>query len=691
MSLDNIDSLIDAEKDIISHPESDLLYINRLVGSELFTLSDIDNINNALKLILGNPRLTETERNTLLKNSWKINHKFRCPSPQEFLSEKWIGNQANDLYKHCRTAFENFFSPIVNRNKLIMYCCTGWGKSTLLSLIKYYRALCTISLRNPKQYLKLSESTRLTDITISFTKATAYDLVIKPMITVLETSPMCERIKFERDMTSPENLSSGKILFCNTSKGNSMIRIGDIFFDVASDPMDLVGRNIISISMTECSFLCELMSEEKVMKLLDEMMTRVYNRFGYNNSNTSIVMDTSPNSLENQVDQWVLRHKNDKDTMFINDRKWDVQPWVTPIWAKDHSRTFYMFKGTSSLPTRIITNEELKNFDDSEVMEMPIDLYDLAKDNPSKILRDFGACPTSGSDEKLIKNMDIIEKCFVNFIPNEYAYMYASYLDAPEGLMWKYIRNKFFVYTGKGNLYRLKRNPNAERFMSFDLAEKRDMASATLLHLECNRKGEKMYVADFTLPVMCHKNDKINIDAFKYLAWDLRRYGNVNLKHISYDQFQSSSSQQFLERLGFDVERLSVDVSPEPYLSMLSYLQQGRIKMGKNLVIKNNLKSLILTTKGHHGQGTSGKLVVDHTLGEWCDLENYSWESSAMGRNGKDGTDSLCSAIMLSDMYGTISSDYLYEYDEEVSQTENSALEEMKKKIDDKFGLILED
>ena len=83
-------------------------------------------------------------------------------------------------------------------------------------MIKFYRAVLTISYRNPKQYLKLGESTRLTDATISFTKSSAYDLVIKGLDSLLQTSPKCQKLHYERDMTNPEYTESGKILFCNT-------------------------------------------------------------------------------------------------------------------------------------------------------------------------------------------------------------------------------------------------------------------------------------------------------------------------------------------------------------------------------------------------------------------------------------------------------------------------------------------
>ena len=94
---------------------------------------------------------------------------------------------------------------------------------------------------------------------------------------------------------------------------------------------------------------------------------------------------------------------------------------------------------------------------------------------------------------------------------------------------------------------------------------------------------------------MSKKDDKINLDSFKYLVSCIKTYGNVNIKKVTYDGFESKSSIQFLEREGFECERLSLDSSPDYYLSFASWVMQGRVKIGKNLVMKNNMKSLITT------------------------------------------------------------------------------------------------
>jgi hypothetical protein len=563
-------------------------------------------------------------------------------------------------------------------------------------MIKFYRAILTESYRNPKQYLKLGESTRLTDATISFTKSSAYDLVIKGLDSLLQTSPKCQKLHYERDMTNPEYTESGKILFCNTSKGNSILRVGDIFYDCISEPIQLVGRNLISVSATELSFLKEVMPEEKVMKLVDEMFSRVHNRFGYNNPNVSLIVDSSPNSMEGLADQWIEKHKNDKDKLFINDKKWELPTfsWMFPIYEKDKkNNVFPIFKGTSTQPTKIITKEEVKNYNEEDILWTPNDLYELAKDNVSKIMRDFGATPTAGSDTKLFTNHELINKCFVPNLKNFYMFEHASYMLPPETLLWDMVRPLFYIYTGQGNSFRLKRYPHAERFVHIDMAEKKDMAGVSMVHLETDKIGRKMYVADFTLPIMSKKDDKINLDSFKYLVYCMKTYGNTNIKKATYDGFESKSSIQFLERNGVECERLSLDNTPDYYLSFASWVMQGRVKIGKNLVMKNNMKSLITTNDGHNGKKSkSGKLIVDHVQGEWIDLENSDWENSKCGYFGKDLADSFVGACTNADKSNVPYAQWLYDEDEEkMEDLDKKTMTDVMNDIYQKFGLKLKE
>lgn len=688
MNKDDFNSLKDIEKDIILHPNEDMSYLDGILNSNLFTQAEVEDINSALGIILHDEKLSEREKGNLLENSWKINHKFKPPTPEEFLTEEWIGSQAKDIYPHCKQVFLDYFNPLINKNTIILYAPIGYGKTTLLALMTLYRTVISLSYRDIKKQFKLGKSTRLCNSTVSFTKGTAFDMLIAPIINIMEISPKFERVRYERDLSDPSKREEGKLLFCNTSKGNALIRIDDIFYECSSSPQDLIGRTTVAIQLNELCNLSKLMPEDRIMEMLNEAQNRIISRFGKNSPNASLMIDSSPNSLESRVDQWIDKHKNDDDILYVNTTKWSVQPWVFPIWEKDHSKTFPIFKGTSTQPTKIITEEERVNYNADDIVDFPIDLYTSAKDDVAKVMRDFGAIPTAGSDTKLFTNHELIEKCFVPNLKNFYMQEYASYLLPPETLLWDRVRPLLYVYTGKQNSFRLKRYPSAPRFIHIDLAEKKDMAGITMVHLECDKIGRKMYVVDFSLPIMCKKEDKINLDSFKYLVQCMKIYGNTNIKKVTYDNFQSAPSIQFIERLGIECERLSLDNTPDYYLSFASWVMQGRVKMGRNLIMKNNLKSLVTTNGGHNGkESKSGKLIIDHVQGDFFDMENSDWKTSKAGYFGKDLADSLCGACANADESKDNYALFLYDDSDEKEDCSQKNEKKLQDELYEKFGL----
>ena len=127
MNPSEFNSLKDMEKDIIKHPSDDLSYLDNILNSNLFTQAEIQDLNSALRIILNDEKLSENEKGNLLENSWKINHKFKPPTPEEFLTEDWIGSQAQDIYPHCRKVFLDYFNPLINKNTILLYAPVGFG------------------------------------------------------------------------------------------------------------------------------------------------------------------------------------------------------------------------------------------------------------------------------------------------------------------------------------------------------------------------------------------------------------------------------------------------------------------------------------------------------------------------------------------------------------------------------------
>lgn len=677
--MSDITSLIDMSKDILTHPDDDIDYLSDIFESEVFSKSEIDDINDALKIILGDERLTDSTKLDLTSSLWKINFFRKPPSPEEFLTPEWIGETANSLYPHIKNAFIEFFNPEKPYRHLVEYYPIGSGKSLLVALIKGYIASVIYYLRDAKQFFKLAPTTLLVDATVSLSLDQAYTLNIAPMLNYMDTSPKFHRVKQETQLIKHRSEDLDKIYFTTACKGGSIFRIGDLFYRTISEPSHLLGLSLVSVSLTELGFLQEKgMKPEVVMRLLNDSKGRIYSRFGNHYLARSII-DSSPNDLNNTVDRYILYEcTKDPTILRLMGQKWNLQPHLFPIWEKT-KETFPMFKGSASKePKVILNNEELKNYDVNDLFNVPIDIKQLALDSPTKIMKDYCGWP-SGSDAKLISNPDTIEKLFTPTLKNFYTYSHAPASQAPEGLLWDYVKKELFTYTGRGQLYEFYRYPNIERFISGDLSVKHDMASVTMSHIEKNIKGEKIYVIDFTL-ILLPTKEEINIDAIYHLILDMKKYGRINVKMTSFDQFQSSDIRQRLIRHDIDSIRYSVDISTEPYLSVIAAMNQDRVKMGKNLIIKNNMKSLI------NRKMSNGKVKIDHEQGDWLDLDNLNWENSRMGYYGKDGTDSMVASIMLSDLYGTDNSDYIWNPDNEVKK-QKDPLEVVLDNIKQKYGM----
>ena len=101
--------------------------------------------------------------------------------------------------------------------------------------------------------------------------------------------------------------------------------------------------------------------------------------------------------------------------------------------------------------------------------------------------------------------------------------------------------------------------------------------------------------------------------------------------------------------------------------------------MGKSLIMKNNMKSLV------NSKSQSGKARIDHEQGGWEDLDNLDCELSRMGYYGKDLSDSVVASIMLADLYGTDHSDYIW--NEEIEYKKKNDTEFIIDDIKKKFNL----
>lgn len=651
---------------------TDLLYGDEKVNErEDFLSLSPDEIKQAIQLISDNKYFNDDTKKYLLANTWRINYKIRPPTIQEFLTEEWLGEFAKDVHYYLKDAICELFNPHSSYRNLIFYYPIGAGKSTATCLVNLYIAIIVYLMRNPRKTLGLGAASIICNVFMAFSLDKAKEVLLKPFKEVMLVSPKFVKCRtVEQMMEKEKEYGTSKICWTTAGGEASAITMGsNMSFKIKSSISSLLGLTILGGSVTELAFFKEAgYSDEDIMRLYNDLKGRIFSRFPDAFWAKSI-LDSSPNdaTYQQSIDWWIMNEApNQLDpktkkpvNLVLKGKKWDLQPWNFPEWNKDRSKVFYTFMGgkEGKMPKVILNKEETLQYNELDVLECPIDSLLLAQDDPIKFLKDYGGIP-AGASKRLINDFTQIERIFSPQLRNIYSHITATENEEPEHLIWNKVYDEFFINVG--GRYEFYRNPQEERFLSVDQSITGDTACIGLTHPELNKNGEVIDVADMTICIIPNKS-RINLDAIKFFIHDLKYKGNINLNHVSFDQFQSESSQQYLRRDGFEVEHLSVDDSTTPYLNFVQAISLNRFKAGRNIYIKNNLKSIKMSNT------KSGKPKVDHENGkvENSISANDNWTTSSLGYNAKDCTDSICASTELRRKYYTSSPGYIYDEEEE--------------------------
>ncbi len=649
---------------------------------EDFSKLDANEIYRALNYIFLDSGLSSSEKQHLLSNVWRINYRIKPPTISEFLTEEWIGPTAKNLFPHVDTILKEFWQPDSEKRHLILSSAIGTGKSFISALWSLYITTHLWSMKDPKRFFGLSQATSIVQALISFTMEKASQLLLQPFMQILTSSPKFRRVKMEERLEKNQVEHPEQICWTTAGRMGALQFYNDIHYIIASSPENLLGLNMITAILSEISFFLEKgFSSEYIWRIYQDSKARVRSRFE-NKYFSGTVIDSSPNDIElSPIDKYVFQGQAEKDfrNYVVTGTQWDFLPNKFPVWNKT-GESFPVFRGSQEKPAKILYEEEVEHYKKDEVYFVPTDVKNLFEENVIKNVKDYCGWP-SGSTGTLVRDEDVIERMFDNSLKNVYTNIYAPETKDSRHLIWNEIKNQFFVKTfSKG--YEFYRNPKEKRYLHIDQAEINDMASIAMVHPETDKQtGMLVYVTDFTIVISPEKG-RINLDAIRYFIEDLRNLGGLPIEVVSFDQYQSSAAIQYLKDKGFNIARLSVDRDPKVYYSYISLMSSGKIKSGKNIFLKNNIKSL------QEVRLNSGKKKIDHTKGKVVYWDGANWKRSEMGKFAKDASDSHCGAVWNCVHNFNLIPKYVWEEEKEkISQDRTEVIKnKLKGELSDRYG-----
>ena len=629
-------------------------------------------------------QLDEATLQLLLEKPYLLTFKDKPPTPEEFLTSKYIGAQAESVWWPVKKNFLQFFDPLKPYRTAVLNPSIGSGKSTFTMLALLYVACHFALMRDPWKFFGKSRTTVFIIALCAVTQGKAKEIYNEPLRQLIESASFWHWCRTHQEMLNEEKhlQESDTIEYIPwTTACDGVFQTGNgLNWKTASGDGNIIGLNILVGAMTEINFFLEAgkgWTPDKVYRFFSKLKERISNRF-QSNYYARFILDSSPSSLDDPIQNWMTYDAPENPSNYIwRGSRWNLYPEEFPSFCDvenlhtldqkvtehhNYDVAFRLYKGGSGKPPIVCeTESEASQFDNADLIWCPKEqvtkngtasFLGKAKENPLDFLKDWCGEP-SGTPDRLFYRDDWIEDCFDNGLKNLYGSIVALADEQPEHLIWNQIQNQFFYKVM--NRYYFYYEPNVPRVVSVDQSKSRDCTCISMSHVEKdpNRIDEHtrlpmtIYVTDFTI-VLVPKGGHINLDAIKFFIYDLKNLGGINLRHVSFDGWQSDPARQFLSRAGINVDYVSVDKLPEPYYTFYDLVTHGRWVCGKNIFVKNNMKSLHEVRRKQ-----TGTIKIDHFEGdldyEW---EKGNWQSNvATGYNAKDTTDAITGNIWLMNLY----------------------------------------
>lgn len=628
--------------------------------------------------------LDEATLQLLLEKPYLLTFKDKPPTPEEFLTSKYIGAQAESVWWPVKKNFLQFFDPLKPYRTAVLNPSIGSGKSTFTMLALLYIACHFALMRDPWKFFGKSRTTVFIIALCAVTQGKAKEIYNEPLRQLIESASFWRWCRTHQEMLNEEKhlQESDTIEYIPwTTACDGVFQTGNgLNWKTASGDGNIIGLNILVGAMTEINFFLEAgkgWTPDKVYRFFSKLKERISNRF-QSNYYARFILDSSPSSLDDPIQNWMTYDAPENPSNYIwRGSRWNLYPEEFPSFCDvenlhtldqkvtehhNYDVAFRLYKGGSGKPPIVCESEsEASQFDNADLIWCPKEqvtkngtasFLGKAKENPLDFLKDWCGEP-SGTPDRLFYRDDWIEDCFDNGLKNLYGSIVALADEQPEHLIWNQIQNQFFYKVM--NRYYFYYEPNVPRVVSVDQSKSRDCTCISMSHVEKdpNRIDEHtrlpmtIYVTDFTI-VLVPKGGHINLDAIKFFIYDLKNLGGINLRHVSFDGWQSDPARQFLARAGINVDYVSVDKLPEPYYTYYDLVTHGRWVCGKNIFVKNNMKSLHEVRRKQ-----TGTIKIDHFEGdldyEW---EKGNWQSNVVtGYNAKDTTDAITGNIWLMNLY----------------------------------------
>lgn len=560
---------------------------------------NIDSIKVAklVKLLTGDNKISQIA-NVIDKVQIKDYEQIReiVPCKRWLYEDYYVGKDGNDkLYPFWKDLICDIFDGGQKYTTVVLTGGIGTGKSTCglyILLRKLYELSC---YKNIAGLFGMMSNSFTAFLYFSLTKFQAERTGYGQLRSIIDGIPyfnehFCRNKYRNSTLDFPENVR----MFYGSSTG------------------DMIGMNVIASILDEANFFGDSSGSDinygDVAKLHDSIMSRQSSRYTKNGVNHSLSVVISSSTFQSSYTQQLYEKSlTDPSIKYARARLWDIKPKGTYS-----DEMFYVFAGNDkfdpfiidststlcvklgiSLDPSLSVKEAIARLSQEYrllIDEVPIDFFSIYNSNIIQGLQDFSGLSVA-STGKLFSSRSTFESCIdesVQPLFTKHEFTVETMNDDPSNCIQYYLNGIEFPHK------------ECPRYLHIDIGVSTDAYGLAC----CYKYGSKVvdgvetpeYYYDFALRIVPPPAPKrVSISRCHEFIKYMRDNLGLRIGLITFDQFQSMASRQYLEENGFNVAYQSVDRTDEQYLFFVDCMYKNCAHFGKEFadMIQKELFNLI--------------------------------------------------------------------------------------------------
>lgn len=553
--------------------------------------------------------LCDTGESPTYQNLWLADYKEIPVDIDTFLdSPTYLGKvtrEGQSIYPHWRVVLHDIFDAGNKWEEIILTGATRIGKSsTAITGTAYmlYRLMC---LKDPQKYFGKKDVSKFSILFFNVTKDLAKGVAYREFNDTLKESPW---------FNAHGTFSQSDRNFVYIPEG------GKIIIDYGSDASHGLGQQVFVGFMDEINFSKAGVKDVNKAKAhmrdtYNTISARVKGTFRMNGEVFGKIFAVSSKRSDSDFMEDYVSEQLGAGAgthMYIDDKpQWEVLP--SSMFCGD---TFYIAVGDRNLRGFVVPDNQSDTAALSDlrsqgykIMSVPIEMRSQFVADFDIALRDLAGISVPGALSFITQ--ETLTKCICQDRRNPF---YSDILSI--GTKDTLTIEEFFHLSEVPAKY--KRCP---MFIHLDLSLNTDRSGISGVCISGRKDskdidGNTLSVVSlahiFSVALEAPRGDKIPYHkVVQFICW-LRKSG-FNIAGISRDQFQSEYVGQVLESQGFTVDKISLDRTPDGYLSLRNVFLEERIEL---LDVKLLQDELIFLQR----DSITGK--IDHIVGKSKDVSD---------------------------------------------------------------------